>query len=84
MITLGVRDLARSRRFYESGLGWSHESGGDDIAFYQAGGFILALYEWPKLAADAGVAQEGSGFHGFTLAFCTGTSGRSPGTPRGR
>jgi catechol 2,3-dioxygenase-like lactoylglutathione lyase family enzyme len=50
VITLGVRDLARSRRFYESGLGWSRDSGGDDVTFYQAGGFIVALYEWPKLA----------------------------------
>lgn len=73
MITLGVRDLARSRRFYESGLGWSLDSGGDDIAFYQAGGFIVGLYQWTKLADDAGVAQEGSGFHGFTLAYCTRT-----------
>jgi uncharacterized protein len=73
VITLGVRDLARSRRFYESGLGWSRDSGGDDIAFYQTGGFIVALYEWAKLAEDAGVAQEGSGFRGFTLAQCTRT-----------
>jgi catechol 2,3-dioxygenase-like lactoylglutathione lyase family enzyme len=27
VITLGVRDLARSRRFYESGLGWGRDSG---------------------------------------------------------
>ena len=71
VITLGVRDLARARRFYESGLGWSRDSGGDDIAFYQAGGFIVALYEWPKLAEDAGVEQVGSGFRGLTLAHCT-------------
>jgi catechol 2,3-dioxygenase-like lactoylglutathione lyase family enzyme len=73
VITLGVRDLVRSREFYESGLGWSRDSGGDDIAFYQAGCFIVALYEWPKLAEDAGVAEEGSGFRGFTLAHCTRT-----------
>jgi uncharacterized protein len=73
VITLGVRDLVRSREFSESGLGWSRDSGGDDIAFYQAGGFIVALYEWPKLAEDAGVAEEGSGFRGFTLAHCTRT-----------
>src|SRR5712691_7841619 len=69
--TLGVRDLARSRRFYESGLGWSRDSGADDIAFYQTGGFIVGLYPWPKLAEDAGVEPAGSGFRGFTLAYCT-------------
>jgi catechol 2,3-dioxygenase-like lactoylglutathione lyase family enzyme len=88
VITLGVRDLARSRRFYESGLGWGRDSGGDDIVFYQAGGFIVALYEWPKLAEDAGVEQEGSGFPSgvATTAISptrTGTSGRSPGTQAG-
>ena len=73
VMTLGVRDLARSRRFYESGLGWSRDSGGDDIAFFQAGGFIVGLYEWSKLAEDAGIEPEGSGFRGFTLAYCART-----------
>ena len=73
VMTLGVRDLARSRRFYESGLGWKRDSGGDDIAFYQAGGFIVGLYEWSKLAEDAGIEPEGSGFRGFTLAYCART-----------
>jgi uncharacterized protein len=48
VITLGVTDLARSRRFYESGLGWSLDSGGDDIAFYQAGGFIVGSTSGPS------------------------------------
>jgi uncharacterized protein len=34
-LTLGVRDLARSRAFYEQGLGWARDGGEDDIAFYQ-------------------------------------------------
>ena len=68
MLTLGVRDLARARRFYEEGLGWHHDAGQDDIAMYQCGGMVFSLYEWPKLAEDAGVSAEGSGFRGFTLA----------------
>ena len=69
-LTLGVRDLARARTFYEEGLGWSRDGGEHDIAFYQLNGMVLGLYEWPKLAADAGVNEAGTGFRGVTLAYC--------------
>jgi len=69
-LTLGVRDLARARRFYEDGLGWARDGGEDDIAFYQCNGFVLGLYEWAKLADDAGVGADGSGFRGVALAYC--------------
>lgn len=61
-LTLGVRDLARARRFYEEGLGWSRDGGEQDIAFYQLNGMVLGLYEWPKLAGDAGSMRLGRGF----------------------
>jgi predicted lactoylglutathione lyase len=70
MITLGVRDLERSRRFYEA-LGW--ETGaeeGDDIVFFQAGGMVVALWDRAKLAEDSMVSDAG-GWGGMTLAFCT-------------
>ena len=47
LVTLGVRDLARARRFYEEGLGWTRNGGVEgEVAFYQLGGMILgpALY----------------------------------------
>jgi catechol 2,3-dioxygenase-like lactoylglutathione lyase family enzyme len=69
-LTLGVRDLARARRFYEDGLGWARDGGEADIAFYQCNGFVLGLYEWAKLAADAAVGPIGSGFRGVALAYC--------------
>jgi hypothetical protein len=74
IITLGVGDLARSRAFYQR-LGWRPSSAGNDaIAFFQAGGIILALYPRPELAKDALVndadrSPEGQGFSGFTLSF---------------
>ncbi len=71
VVTLGVRDLARSRAFYEQGLGWRRDGGAGDIAFYQAGGLVVALYEWSKLAEDAGVDAAGTGFRGVTLAYMT-------------
>ncbi len=69
LITLGVADLARSVRFYQHGLGWSRSSaGGEQIAFFQTGGAVLALYPRQLLATDANLPGAGSGFGGITLA----------------
>ena len=43
LITLGVADLKRAREFYEDGLGWTRGNTQDEVAFYQAGGMIVAL-----------------------------------------
>ena len=67
-ITLGVRDLARSRRFYQA-LGWRESAGSQaSVAFYQVGSVAFALYGREDLAEDAQVAAPGTGFAGFTLA----------------
>lgn len=43
-MTLGVRDLARARAFYEA-LGWGGAQQPDDeVAFFQAGGMIFGLW----------------------------------------
>lgn len=68
-ITLGVRDLANAVRFYRGGLGFPLSSSSvDDVAFFRLGGLVLALYPWDKLAADATVPAEGTGFRGIALA----------------
>ena len=44
LITLGVRDLARERAFYEA-LGWADAQQPDDeVCFFQAGGMVFALW----------------------------------------
>jgi hypothetical protein len=69
IVTLGVRDLSRARRFYVDGLGFRPSGAGNDhIVFIHAGGVVLALYPWDLLAKDARVPPEGSGFGGATLA----------------
>ena len=73
LITLGVRDLARARAFYEA-LGW--ETGAapeDDVAFFQAGDMILALWDRGRLAEDSAV-QDGGGWGGTTLALNVGSA----------
>jgi catechol 2,3-dioxygenase-like lactoylglutathione lyase family enzyme len=71
LITLGVRDVSRARAFYEA-LGWHVDGGaGDDtdqVAFFQAPGMIVALWDRDKLAADSGVT-DGGGWGGVTLAY---------------
>ena len=69
-ITLGVADLAASRRFYREIFGWQERGDSNEhIAFFQAGSaLILALFPREALAADANVAADGSGFPRFTLA----------------
>ena len=72
LITLGVRDLSRARRFYEA-LGWeSRAAAADDIVFFQAGDMVLALWDRAKLAEDSRV-KDGGGWGGVTLALCVGT-----------
>jgi catechol 2,3-dioxygenase-like lactoylglutathione lyase family enzyme len=67
VITLGVRDLARARAFYEA-LGWTTRAApDDDVCFFQAGGMIFALWDRGLLAEDSGV-QDGGGWGGVTLS----------------
>jgi uncharacterized protein len=44
LVTLGVKDPARARAFYEA-LGWTGAQQPDDeIAFFQAGGMVFGLW----------------------------------------
>lgn len=66
LITLGVNNVERSRRFYEE-LGWTGQLL-EETVFFQAGGQAVVLWDWQKLAADAGVVDDGSNFGGIVLA----------------
>jgi len=73
LITLGVADLGRAKAFYEA-LGWTTGAQPeDDVAFFQAGGMVVALWGRGQLAEDSGV-EDGGGWGGITLAYNT----RSP------
>ncbi len=68
-IGLGVQDLKKSTKFYEDNFGWTKtEHSNDFISFFQLNGIMLSLYPNDKLAEDATVSPDGSGFKGFTLA----------------
>jgi uncharacterized protein len=73
IVTLGVKDLDRSREFYER-LGWRRSMADNEgIVFFQVGGMALALYPRNELVKDANVAADGHGFGGITLAYNTRT-----------
>ena len=67
LITLGVADLRRSRAFYEQ-LGWRGQEV-EETVFFQAGGQAVVLWGRDKVAADAGIDDDGtSTFGGIVLA----------------
>jgi hypothetical protein len=70
LITLGVRDLAGARRFYEA-LGWKTGAAPDEV-FFQAGDMIFALWDRARLAEDSRVEDSG-GWGGVTLAVNFGS-----------
>ena len=72
LVTLGVRDMARARAFYEA-LGWRGVGGtGGEPLFFQAGDMIVAVWDRSLLAADTGVEDNG-GWGGITLAHNVGS-----------
>src|SRR4029077_12504924 len=52
VLTLGVKDMAASRKFYVDGLGWKPAFENNDIIFFQTGGMVFALFARDQLAAD--------------------------------
>lgn len=74
LITLGVRDLTRAIAFYET-LGWrSHPTSvAGEVAFFDTGGVVVALWGRDALTADAGVA-DGGGWGGVMLAHNVATA----------
>jgi predicted lactoylglutathione lyase len=72
LVTLGVADLGRARAFYEA-MGWkTNAKPEDDVAFFQAGDMVVALWSREKLAEDSCVTDAG-GWGGVTLALNLGS-----------
>jgi catechol 2,3-dioxygenase-like lactoylglutathione lyase family enzyme len=72
VLTLGVDDLPRSRRFYAEGFGWTPVFESGEIVFYQLNGFVLGTWLTTALEGDMqrpGLARPGA----FALAHNVAT-----------
>jgi uncharacterized protein len=52
VITLGVQEVARSRRFYVEGFGWKPVFENEEVVFYQMNGLMLGTWLQRSLEAD--------------------------------
>lgn len=59
LLTLGVRDVARSRRFYVDALGWPAVLVADDIVMVQVEpGLVLSLWDLEAMRAEVGTVGD--------------------------
>jgi len=74
-ITLIVRDLVASRRFYVDGLGWPVEfEGGGEVVMIRVGDkLVLSLWDEASAVAELGPVGRGKGAPPFTLAHNVAT-----------
>lgn len=70
LVTIGVRDLGASRRFYVEGLGWEPTMDLPEVVFLQVGhGLLLALWPAADLEADVTGRSSGAADHRASAPF---------------
>lgn len=76
LITLGVKDMVESLRFYREGLGFDVVVYGDeanpDVIFFNNAGTKISLFPLDRLVKDINEEEPpsiGTGFGGITLAY---------------
>ena len=72
VVTLGIADLIRSRRFYCDGFGWTPVFQNAEIVFYQMNGFVLGT--WLTKALEDDMMRPLSRPGAFALAHNVGTA----------
>ncbi|MCW4354492.1 VOC family protein [Hoyosella sp. YIM 151337] len=74
-VTLAVRNLAASRRFYVDGLGWepAMEVPGEVLMFQVGAHVVLSLWDKRQFEAEVGPIVHGEGVAPFTLAHNVAT-----------
>jgi len=71
VITLGIADLARSRRFYVDGFGWKPVLETPEIIFYQMNGLMLGT--WMRSALEADMQRKSAAAGAFSVAHNVAT-----------
>ncbi len=76
MVTLGVRDVAQARAFYERGLGWRASLiSSTALVVFRAGSLLITLQPRGEVAADFGLDDHGpvEQFSGLGLSHAVGS-----------
>jgi uncharacterized protein len=68
LVTLGVKDLEASLRFYADGLGWTPSFRNEEVAFFQFPSHVFGLWRRDRMAAALGQGAETLGPGGIELA----------------
>lgn len=76
LITLGIDDLARSRRFYVDGFGWKPVFEAPDIIFYQMNGLVFSTWLRKGLDEDTRRDSTATRSSGFALAHNVESGGQ--------
>jgi catechol 2,3-dioxygenase-like lactoylglutathione lyase family enzyme len=58
VVTLGIADVARSKRFYVEGFGWQPVFDNEEVVFYQMNGLMLGT--WLRVSLEADMQQTAS------------------------
>lgn len=72
VITLGVSDIRESIAFYQAlGFARKYRATGEEVAFFDTGGTVIALFPRADLAKDATLPEgkQQPAFRGFALAW---------------
>ena len=73
IVTLGVADVARATKFYQT-LGFvASSTGNEHITFFKSHGVVLALFGRAALAEDSAVEDSKPGFSGISIAHNVGS-----------
>ena len=74
-LTLSVRDLEASRRFYVDGLGWTPdlEVEGDVVMIKAGERLVLSLWDRDHFQAEVGEIAQGDGVPPFTISHNVAT-----------
>jgi uncharacterized protein len=74
-LTLSVRDLEASRRFYVDGLGWTPdlEVDGDVVMIMAGERLVLSLWDRDHFQAEVGEIAQGDGVPPFTISHNVAT-----------
>jgi predicted lactoylglutathione lyase len=75
LVTLGVRDISSSKRFYVDGLGWKPAFENAEIIFFQTGGMVFAVFLRDQLALD--LQMDASKFGKAAMALAHNVAGKS-------